>query len=161
MFYFLKRPFFHKVKLSFGKPLVFITHTSQPFSEFHVCMFHNGERREELRKTFHDVLQGYWLCVVRRVLRGQIGERYHLLVILYLLEFSILSDDACIVLVFEPVLSSFVQFLVELGIELVVVDDARVVNLVGIDADEAARTGGVGEWAPVVGGGNSSMLISA
>ena len=46
------------------------------------------------------------------------------------------------------------QFGIELSVELVVVDVPGVVDLVGIDADEAARACGIDEWTAVVGRGD-------
>ena len=134
--------------------VVLISHCSQPAAQFHVRTLSDGERGELPGQQAHNVLDEHGLGIGRSLFGLEVGQLYHLLVVEHLLEVFVLLRDALVVVVLEPVAAPLVQLLVELSIELVVVDIARIVNLVGIDADEAARAGGVGQWTQVVGGGN-------
>ena len=83
-------------------------------------------------------MERYEVCILGCLLGCQIGEGYHLLVAVDLLERFVLLHDTYVIFVFKPVGAALLQLSVELGIELIVVDKTGIVDLIGIDTDETA-----------------------
>ena len=126
------------------------THLVELSSQFHVGILFDDEGGEAGAQHLHDVLQEHGLRVERCLLGREEGALHHRAVVEHLLEVLVLPDDALVIFILEPVTMPLFQFLHELGIEHVVVDEACVVDAVGIDADETARAGGVNEGAQVI-----------
>ena len=68
------------------------------------------------------------LGIMRSIFWSQIVLVYHLPIIINLLEIPVLLDDTGILVVLKPIATFLLQFMVELCIELVVIDTARIVN---------------------------------
>ncbi len=122
----------------FAVAFALIAHLGEPPSQFHISRLRHVEGRVELFEPFHHLLDGDGLGVGRRLLGRQVGECYHLFEAAYLSELLVLLNYACVFLLLEPVAASLPEFLAELCVELVVEDDVRIVDLVGIDADESS-----------------------
>ena len=117
---------------------MFITHFDQLTSELFIRTFAYDERRECFLQPLHNTLQWHEIFILRRVVRRQIGELNHSPIVEHLLEVGVLLDNPAIFLIIIPVAAALLQLSIELCVKQVVVDDARIINLVGIDADEAS-----------------------
>ena len=94
------------------------------------------------------------LLIAASLLRWQEGELYHSAIVANLLEIGILLDDTCVLIIVEPIPTALLELCVELGIELVVIDNARIVDIFSINTDKATRTSGIRQRTQVVGSGN-------
>ena len=131
-----------------------ITHGGEAATQLHAGAFADDEGGEALDEYLHDVLHGHGLGVGGSFLRRQEGALHHRLVVEHLLEVLVLTHDALVIFVLEPVAAALSQLLYELAVEQVVADIARIVDLVSIGADKAARARGIGKRAQVVGCSN-------
>ena len=131
-----------------------VTHVGEAAAEFHVGILPDNEGGEAVLQPLHDILQGNGLRVGGRLIWGEIGELHHRLVVEHLLELLVLLHDSLVFLVLKPVATPLFQFIDELCVEHVMSDVVGIVDLVGIDADEAARACWVDQRAQVIGGGD-------